>query len=102
MIHNKNNWLLYSHNVPTMYYEYVAFNEGRFSKTAKFKQVKINTSFVSNPYSFPDVPISEIPPDALIQLRDFILQQRTPEHPTFCNTIYNAVVAITGPPQQNQ
>jgi hypothetical protein len=76
-----------------MYYEYVAFNEGRFSKTAKFKQVQINTSFVSNPYSFPDVEISEIPQYTLIQLRDFILEQRTPEHPIFCNTILTAVEA---------
>ncbi len=93
LIDNKNDWLLYSHYVPTMYYEYVAFNEGRFSKTAKFKQVQINTSFVSNPYSFPDVEISEIPQYTLIQLRDFILEQRTPEHPIFCNTILTAVEA---------
>jgi len=73
-------------------------------KTAGFKKIIISPSSIPLEYiySFPDVPISEIPRDALIQLRNFILQQRTPEHPTFCNTIYNAVVAITGPPQQNQ
>ena len=90
LIDNKNNWLLFSHKVPTIHYEYVAFNEGRFPKTAKFKQLQINTS-LSNRYSFPDIEISEIPKDALIKLRDFILQQRTPEHPSFCNTIYTAV-----------
>jgi len=78
--------LTYS-NEPSMYYEYVAFNEGRFPKTAKFKQ------FTVQRYLFPNIDISEIPEDALIQLRDFILQQRTELHdPTFCNTIYTAVV----------
>jgi len=94
LIDSNNEWLVYSHKVPTMYYEYVAFNEGRFQKTAKFKQVQINTSFVSNPYSFPDVQISEIPQDALIQLKNFILEQRTPEHPIFCNTILTAVERV--------
>jgi len=91
---NKNDWLIYAHTVPTMYYEYVAFNEGRFPKTAKFKQIQINKSFASNPYSFSDVEISEIPKDALIQLRDFILEQRTSEHPIFCNTILTAVERV--------
>jgi hypothetical protein len=79
--------LTYS-NEPSMYYEYVAFNEGRFSKTAKFKQ------FTIRGYSFPDVDISEIPKDALIELRDFIIEQRTPEHPTFCNTILTEVERV--------
>ena len=99
----KNDWLLYSHNVPTMYYEYVAFTEGytRFNKTAKFKKLEINNTTFYNPYSFPDVAISEIPIEALIQLRNFILQQRTPQDPIFCNTIYTAVVDVVGEPQQN-
>jgi len=86
--HNKNASLLYSHSIPTMYYEYVAFNEGytRFNKTAKFKKLELNNS------SFPDVPILEIPREALIQLRDFILQQRD-QDPRFCNTIYTAIEA---------
>ncbi len=103
LIDKKNDWLLFSHKVPTMYYEYVAFNEGytRFNKTAKFKKVEINNSSY-NLYSFPDVEISEIPNKELIQLRDFILNQRTPEHPTFCKTIFDAVVEVVGPPlQQN-
>ena len=43
------------------------------------------------------VNISEIPQDALIQLRDFIDKKRNPESnifekTTFCKTIYNAVI----------
>ena len=79
--------LTYS-NEPSMHYEYVAFNEGKFLKTAKFKQ------FTIRGYSFPDVDISEIPKDALIELRDFIIEQRTPEHPTFCNTILTEVERV--------
>jgi len=101
IVMERNDWLLFSKSVPTMYYEYVAFNEGRFSKTAKFKQVQININFERNLYSFPDVPISEIPQDALIQLRNFIIEQRT-SHPTFCNTIYTAVEAELQRKQQNQ
>ena len=103
IINETNDWILYSHNVPTMYYEYVAFNEGytRFNKTAKFKQVKITNSSIGNHYSFPDILISEIPNNALIQLRDFILKQRIERNDsTFCNTIYTAVVELTGPPEQ--
>ena len=92
-----NDSLLFSHYVPTMYYEYVAFNEGytRFNKTAKFKKLEINNT------AFNDVPISEIPKEALIQLRDFIIEQRKQEDSTFCNTIYTAVVDVVGEPQQN-
>ena len=41
------------------------------------------------------------------ELKDFLDNKRNTESrifekTTFCNTIYNAVVAITGPPQQNQ
>lgn len=88
------------------YYQYLAFNSGfGNSKKAIFK--KLGYTKISNrryDKNIEDVVniAKEIPQDALIQLRDFILQQRTPEDPTFCNTIYNAVVAITGPPQQNQ
>lgn len=102
LIDNKNDWLLFSHYVPTMYYEYVAFNEGytRFNKTAKFKQVQINKNS-SFPYSFPDVPISDIPKDALIQLRNFLDKKRDPESDifektTFCKTIYDAVIDEIG------
>jgi hypothetical protein len=78
-----------------VYHEYVAFNEGRFPKTAKFKQIQINKSFASNSYSFPDVDnIQQIPKEALTQLRDFILEQRNPEDPTFCNTILTAVERV--------
>jgi hypothetical protein len=102
IVDNKNDWLLFSHYVPTMYYEYVAFNEGytRFNKTAKFKQVQIN-NFMFNPYSFPDVQISDIPMEALIQLRNFIIEQRQ-QDPTFCKTIFDAVVEVVGLPQQQQ
>ncbi len=90
--------LTYS-NEPSMYYEYVAFNEGRFSKTAKFKKLEIkNSSF--NPYSFPDVDINIIEKEALIELGIFILQQRQ-QDPTFCKTIYTAVEAVVSPQQQN-
>ena len=62
-------------------------------KKAGFKKIIINPSgnyTRTYNYSFPDV--DDIPEDALIQLRDFILQQRTELHdPTFCNTIYTAV-----------
>ncbi len=89
----------YVHFKPIVHYKYVAFNKGFPPfKTAGFKKIEINKIFQEYSYSFPDVQILEIPKDALIQLRDFILQQRTSGDSTFCKTIYNAVVAITGPP----
>lgn len=103
LIDKKNDWLLFSHYVPTMYYEYVAFNEGytRFNKTAKFKKLEINSSTAFNPYSYPDVSIRKIPENALIKLRNFIIEQRQ-QDPTFCKTIFDAVVEVVGLPQQQQ
>ena len=98
IIKETNGLIVYSSKVPTMYYKYVAFNEGRFSKTAKFKQVQINNiTYVGNSYSFPDVQISEIPKEALEELKEFIEKKRKRnnnsfEKNTFCNTIYNAVI----------
>ena len=95
---SKNEYL----NEPIVYREYVAFNKGltRFNKTAKFKKLYISNGFSYRSgvnedhyhYHYPDFEISEIPIDALEQLRDFIIQQRTLEHPTFCKTIYKAVI----------
>ena len=86
----------YVHFEPIVHYEYVAFNNGFPPfKTAGFKKIIISSSSIGFEYiySFPDIDnISEIPKDELIQLKDFILQQRTSEHPTFCNTIYTAIV----------
>ena len=95
------NMITYHHNLPIMYYEYVAFNEGRFSKKAIFKKlgyiIRLNSSYDKN---IEDVDnISDIPKEALIKLRDFIIKQRQ-QDPTFCKTIYNAVVAVVGPPQK--
>ena len=81
-----------------MYYKYVAFNEGRILKTAKFKKIEITTlDYLNYSYSFPDVRISEIPIDALRQLKEFIDNKRNPsstifEKTTFCKTIYNDVI----------
>jgi hypothetical protein len=87
------------------YYQYLAFNSGfGNSKEAIFK--KLGYIQISNDRydkNVEDVPIiSEIPQEALIQLRDFIFVQRTPEHPTFCNTIYTAVVERIRPPAEQQ
>ena len=88
---------------PIVHYEYVAFNKGFPPlKTAGFKKIGIHPhSYASSnySYSFPDAEISEIPKEALIQLRNFILEQRNPEDQTFCKTIFNAVVEVVGPPQ---
>jgi len=95
----------YVHFEPIVHYEYVAFNKGFPPfKTAGFKKIIISPSSMlfDYIYSFPDIDnISEIPQEALIQLRDFIfVQRRTPEHPTFCNTILTAVIGVVGPPPQ--
>ena len=78
------------------YYQYLAFNSGfGNSKKAIFKKlgyIKLSND-IHYDKNIEDVEeISKIPKDALIQLRDFILEQRTHEDPTFCNTIYTAVV----------
>jgi hypothetical protein len=104
-LHTINKKKYYLHYEPTVYYEYVAFNKGFPPfKTAGFKKVNINMVALGEDYhySFPDIIISEIPNDALIQLRNFISEQRTSEHPTFCNTIYTAVVERIVPPEQQQ
>ena len=87
---------------PIVYYEYVAFNEGRFSKTAKFNRLYIsnlwsyNTNTYELNYKIKDVQISEIPKGALEELKKFIDKKRNRsnslfEKNTFCNTIYKAV-----------
>lgn len=84
------------------YYQYLAFNSGfGNSKKAIFK--KLGYTKISNrryDKNIEDVVniAEEIPQDALIQLRNFILDQRQ-QDPTFCKTICKAVVAITGLPE---
>ena len=93
---------IYQHYKPIVYYEYVAFNKGiTLFKSAVFKKIyitRINSNKIK--YSFSDVLISKIPIEALEQLRDFIIYQRQ-QDPTFCKTIYKAVVEVLGPQQQN-
>ncbi len=76
----------------TRYYQYLACNSG-FGNLKKAIFYNSNTEKIN---------ITEIPQYALIELRNFILQQRTPEHPTFCNTIYNAVEAELQRKRQQQ
>ena len=80
-------------NQPIVYYEYVAFNEGRFSKTAKFNRLYI----FNDKYKLEGVPIFKIPKDAVIQLGNFLDKKRDLksdiyEKTTFCKTIYDAVI----------
>lgn len=87
------------------YYKYLAFNSGfGNSKKAIFKKLgyieRSNRKFDRNIEDVVDIS-KEIPKEALIQLRDFILEQRKQEDSTFCNTIYTAVVDVVGEPQQN-
>jgi len=86
---------------PIVHYEYVAFNKGFPPfKTAGFKKVNIRRNGLMCYYDFPDVDnILEISIEALKQLRDFLFKQRR-QYPSFCNTIYTAVVELTGPPEQ--
>jgi hypothetical protein len=84
------------------YYQYLAFNSGFGNlKEAKFKKlghIKLpNGRYDKNIENVHN--ISEIPKDALIKLRDFIFDQRK-QDPTFCNTIYDAVVEVVSPRQQ--
>ena len=82
------------------YYKYVVYNSGYGnSKEAKFNQL-IGAEFVTSFSVKENVSIGQIPEDALIKLRDFIFDQRK-QDPTFCKTIFNAVVEVVGPPQQN-
>jgi hypothetical protein len=76
------------------YYQYLAFNSGfGNSKKAIFKKLG-NIKLPNGRYdkNIEDVDnISEIPIEALIELRDFILEQREQQDPTFCETIYTAI-----------
>jgi hypothetical protein len=83
-----------------MCYEYVAFNEGIFQKTAKFNQLSIKSQYnFENSIYQPEYiiksenfTIENIPIDALIKLKEFIEKQRQElRDPSFCKTIYNAV-----------
>jgi hypothetical protein len=80
-----------------MHYEYVAFNEGLFQKTAKFNEFYIKSvhNYTTGEYEpkyiiNSDFTIDQIPRDALRELKEFIEQQRK-NNPSFCKTIYNAV-----------
>lgn len=84
-----------------MCYEYVAFNEGIFQKTAKFNQLSIKSQFnFENRIYQPEYiikseyfTIDQIPRDALIKLKEFITNQRDElTDPSFCKTIYKAVI----------
>jgi hypothetical protein len=98
-------------NQPIVYYEYVAFNEGRFSKTAKFNRLVIyeeysqyircpERKYLINPessnksvHSDPDFTIEKIPKEALEELKEFIERERERlRNSLFCKTIYNAVI----------
>lgn len=65
-------------------------------KKAIFKKLgyieRSNRKFDRNIEDVVDIS-KKIPKEALIQLRDFILEQRKQEDSTFCNTIYTAVEA---------
>ena len=88
------------------YYQYLAFNSGfGNSKKAIFKKlcnIKLpNDRYDKNIEDVVDIS-TEIPIEALIQLRDFILEKRNPasnifEKTTFCNTIYTVVEAVVSP-----
>jgi hypothetical protein len=95
---SKNEYL----NEPIVYREYVAFNEGLFSKTAKFNKLYISDRYshqsrvYEDHYDLQDVRISDIPKEALEELKKFIEKKRNRannsfEKNTFCNTIYEAV-----------
>jgi hypothetical protein len=91
------------------HYLYVAYNSGfGNSKKAMFKKFKNNDngySIVITPEHeyIREVYITGIAKNYLIELRDFITEQRTTlNDPTFCNTIYTAVEAELQRKQQNQ
>jgi hypothetical protein len=97
-------------NKPIVYYEYVAFNKGRFSKTAIFNKLVIyeeyshhiestKRKYLINPDSYntssvhsdPHFTIEKIPKEALEELNVFIERERL-QNLSFCKTIYNAVI----------
>ncbi len=95
-------FIFFGKKIRGIYYQYVAFNEGIFRKTAKFNKLYISDkySYQSNAYEpnydLQDVQISEIPKEALEELKKFIEKKRNRtnnsfEKNTFCNTIYEAV-----------
>lgn len=70
------------------HYHFLACNSGFGNfKKAIFYEIE---SIESNAKR---IDIKKIPIQYLVQLRDFILKQRNSEQPTFCNTIYNTIVA---------
>jgi len=84
------------------YYQFLAFNSGfGNSKKAIFKKLGYielhNGMYDTNIEDVAD--ISEISKDALKELRNFIIEQRQ-QDPTFCKTIFDAVVEVVGLPQQ--
>ena len=88
------------------YYSYVAFNSGFGSlKKATFKMFQTHARRLGlRDTTTPTIDIKEIPIKALIQLRNFLNKKRDPksdifEKNTYCNTIYEAVVAVVDPPQ---
>ena len=83
------------------YYEYLVFNGGfRNPKEAIFKKLGyIQMSDGICERNINNTTISDIPLEALKQLRDFLFEQRR-QDPSFCNTIYTAVIKQTRPPEQ--
>ena len=84
---NNNRTIFLTHDF-TRYYKYLACNSG-FGKFKKAIFYKFNSERVER------IDINKIEEryaliQALIQLRDFILQQRD-QDPTFCETILTAV-----------
>jgi len=102
-----NNTKTYTEQYKTykypIYYSYVAYNRGILKgfKKAIFKHYTYNPD--DGTHNIFDVNISNIPIKELEKLRDFLNRRRTYTNqlfvkPKFCNTIYKAVVDITGPP----
>lgn len=84
------------------YYSYVAFNSGfGSSKKATFKMFNKDALRFGQDTTTPTIDIKNIPNKYLRQLRDFLNKKRNSEDPTFCNTIYEAVIEVVGPSQQN-
>ena len=85
------------------YYKYLVFNGGfRNPKEAIFKKLDyIEMSDGMYERNINNTTISDISFEELKQLRDFLFEQRR-QDPSFCNTIYTAVVERTGSPEQQQ
>ena len=92
------------------YYRYLAFNSGfGNSKKAIFKKLGyIELSNGRDDKNIEDVVniSKEIPIEALNKLHYFINEKRNPESNifeknTYCKTIYDAVVKVVNPQQQN-